>query len=105
MKLRASWGRSFRAPTLDNLYDTSANAAVSLVLSDPQSPTGRSLVLVEQGDNPNLTEETAKTWTAGFDLAPPYLSGSTFSLTYYSINYDQPHRRAGSGQSVRDPDR
>ena len=87
VKLRASWGRSFRAPTLDNLYDTSANAAVSLVLADPQSPTGRSLVLAEQGDNPNLTEETAKTWTAGFDLAPPFLPGSTFSLTYYSIDY------------------
>ncbi|HEY6515970.1 MAG TPA: TonB-dependent receptor [Steroidobacteraceae bacterium] len=88
LKLRASWGRSFRAPTLDNLYDTSANAAGSVVLSDPQSPTGRSLVLVEQGSNPSLQEETAKTWTAGFDLAPPFLTGSTFSLTYYSIDYD-----------------
>jgi outer membrane receptor protein involved in Fe transport len=87
VKLRASWGRSFRAPTLDNLYDTSANAALSLVLPDPQSSTGRSPVLVEQGDNPNLTEETAKTWTAGLDLAPPFLPGSTFSLTYYSIDY------------------
>jgi outer membrane receptor protein involved in Fe transport len=87
VKFRASWGRSFRAPTLDNLYDTSANAAVSIVLPDPQSPTGRSPVLVEQGDNPNLKEETAKTWTAGFDLAPPLLPGSTFSLTYYSIDY------------------
>jgi iron complex outermembrane receptor protein len=88
LKLRASWGRSFRAPTLDNLYDTSANAAGLLVLSDPQSPSGRSLVLIEQGSNPNLQEETAKTWTAGFDLAPSFLTGATFSLTYYSIDYD-----------------
>lgn len=88
VKLRASWGRSFRAPTLDNLYDTSANVAASVVLTDPQSPTGRSLVLVQQGSNPNLHEETAKTWTAGLDLAPPFLAGSTFSLTYYSIDYD-----------------
>jgi iron complex outermembrane recepter protein len=87
LKLRASWGRSFRAPTLDNLYDTSANVAASLVLTDPQSPTGRSPVLVEEGSNPNLKEETAKTWTAGLDLAPPFLPGSTFSLTYYSIDY------------------
>ncbi len=88
LKLRASWGRSFRAPTLDNLYDTSSNGAGLLVLSDPQSASGRSLVLVEQGSNPNLKEETARTWTAGFDLAPPFLTGSTFSLTYYSIDYD-----------------
>jgi outer membrane receptor protein involved in Fe transport len=88
LKLRASWGRSFRAPTLDNLYDTSSNVAASIVLTDPQSPTGRSPVLVEEGSNPNLRDETAKTWTAGFDLAPPFLTGSTFSLTYYSIDYD-----------------
>ena len=88
LKLRASWGRSFRAPTLDNLYDTSSDAAASVVLSDPQSPTGRSLVLVEQGSNPSLKQETADTWTAGFDLAPPWLPSSTFSLTYYSIDYE-----------------
>lgn len=88
VKLRASWGRSFRAPTLDNLYDTSNNAAVSIVLADPKSSTGRSLVLVEQGSNPNLRQETAKTWTVGFDLAPPLLKGATLSLTYYSIDYE-----------------
>ncbi|MGH8295177.1 MAG: TonB-dependent receptor, partial [Steroidobacteraceae bacterium] len=87
LKLRASWGRSFRAPTLDNLYDTSANLAATVVLADPQSPTGRSLVLVEQGSNPSLKQETAKTWTAGFDLAPAFLAGATLSATYYSIDY------------------
>lgn len=88
IKLRASWGRSFRAPTLDNLYDTSSNAAGLVVLPDPRSSTGHSLVLVEQGSNPTLKQETAKTWTAGVDFAPPFLPDSTFSLTYYSIEYD-----------------
>ncbi|HEV2269090.1 MAG TPA: TonB-dependent receptor [Steroidobacteraceae bacterium] len=87
LKLRASWGRSFRAPKLDDLYDTSNNLAALIVLSDPKSPTGRSLVLVEQGSNPTLQEETAKTWTAGIDLAPAFLPDSTFSFTYYSIDY------------------
>jgi outer membrane receptor protein involved in Fe transport len=88
LKLRVSWGRSFRAPKLDDLYDTSANAAASVVLPDPKSPTGLSTVLVEQGSNPALHEETAKTWTAGFDFAPIFLPSSTFSLTYYSIDYE-----------------
>jgi iron complex outermembrane recepter protein len=88
LKLRGSWGRSFRAPKLDDLYDTSANVAGSTVLPDPKSPTGLSTVLVEQGSNPTLREETAKTWTAGFDLAPTLLPGATFSLTYYSIDYE-----------------
>jgi outer membrane receptor protein involved in Fe transport len=88
LKLRASWGRSFRAPTLDDLYDTSQDLAASVLLPDPKSPTGRSLVLVEQGSNPRLRQETATTWTAGFDIAPPYLGGATLSLTYYAIDYD-----------------
>jgi len=88
VKLRASWGRSFRAPTLDNLYDTAGDGAGLIVLSDPRSSTGRSLVLVEQGSNPDLRQETAKTWTAGFDLAPGFLTGATLSLTYYSIDYE-----------------
>ena len=88
LKLRASWGRSFRAPKLNDLYDTSNNIAGSIVLPDPKSPTGRSLVLVEQGSNPALKQETAKTWTAGLDFAPSFLPGSTFSLTYYSIDYE-----------------
>jgi iron complex outermembrane receptor protein len=88
LKLRASWGRSFRAPTLDDLYDTSQDLAASTLLPDPKSPTGRSLVLVQQGSNPELRQERARTWTAGFDIAPPYLGGSTLSLTYYSIDYD-----------------
>jgi outer membrane receptor protein involved in Fe transport len=88
VKLRASWGRSFRAPKLDDLYDTSDNAAGSVVLPDPQSRTGRSLVLVEQGSNPALKQETANTWAAGIDLAPVFLPSATFSLTYYSIDYE-----------------
>ena len=88
LKLRASWGRSFRAPTLDDLHDTSQDLAGSALLPDPKSPSGRSLVLVQQGSNPDLKQETARTWTAGFDIAPPYLAGSTLSLTYYSIDYD-----------------
>lgn len=87
VKLRASWGRSFRAPTLDDLYDTSSNAAALIVLSDPRSTSGRSLILAEQGSNPALKQETAKTWTAGVDFAPAFLPGSTLSLTYYSIDY------------------
>jgi len=88
LKVRASWGRSFRAPKLDDLYDTSTNIAGSVVLPDPKSPSGLSTVLVEQGSNPTLKQETAKTWTAGFDFAPGFLPNSTFSLTYYAIDYE-----------------
>ena len=87
LKLRASWGRSFRAPKLDDLYDTSQNASGLLLLSDPKSPTGQSVVLAMQGNNPNLKPETAKSWTAGFDVVPEFDPEFALSLTYYSVDY------------------
>jgi iron complex outermembrane recepter protein len=88
LKLRGSWGRSFRAPKLDDLYDSSNNASGLVVFPDPKSPTGRSTDLVLQGDNPNLKQETAKTWTAGLDLVPTADPGLKLSLTYYAVDYE-----------------
>lgn len=87
LKLRASWGTSFRAPNLVDL-DDARNAAGFVSFQDPRSPTGRSNVLIAQGGNPDLKEERASTWTTGFDLAPPSLPGFQLSLTGYSIHYE-----------------
>lgn len=88
LKLRASWGRSFRAPTLDNLHDFAENASFETVLPDPQSPSGKSIVLGLEGNNSNLKQETATTWAAGFDVVPVVDPGLKFSLTYYSIDFE-----------------
>ena len=88
LKLRASWGRSFRAPTLDNLHDLAENASFETVLPDPQSPNRKSIVLGLEGNNPNLRQETATTWTAGFDVVPEVDPGLKFSLTWYSIDFE-----------------
>lgn len=87
LKFRASWGRSYRAPKLDDLYDSSNNLSGEVVLPDPQSPSGRSLVLAVEGDNPNLRPELAKSWTTGFDVVPDFDPEFALSLTYYSIDY------------------
>ncbi len=88
IKLRSSWGTSFKAPKLIELYDSSQNAAAFTLLADPLSPGGQSIVLVLQGNNRDLNEERATTWTAGIDFTPRVLSGLTVSLTAYSITYE-----------------
>jgi iron complex outermembrane recepter protein len=87
VKLRGSWGRSFRAPTLDNLSDLVQNESGQTQFPDPKSATGYSNVLVLEGNNPNLKQETATTWTAGIDVVPPADPGLTLSFTYYSIDF------------------
>jgi iron complex outermembrane recepter protein len=94
VKLRASWGTSFKAPNLVDLSDT-GNVSGLLPLRDPRSPTGRSTALGLQGGNPDLKEERATTWTAGLDLAPPALPGFQLSLTGYSIDYEDQVIRPG----------
>jgi iron complex outermembrane recepter protein len=86
LKLRGSWGTSFKAPNLVDLYDDVGDRAGLASLRDALSPTGRSTALIRQGSNSELNEERAETWTAGIDFVP--LPGSTLSLTFYSIRYD-----------------
>lgn len=88
LSLRGSWARSYRAPKLDDLYDTSQNAAATATLPDPRSLTGQSLVLIREGTNSGLLPERATTWTAGFEVAPPVDPGLKLSLTYYLIDYE-----------------
>jgi iron complex outermembrane recepter protein len=101
--LRGSWGTSFRAPRFNEI-STNANAPISTArinAIDPQSPTGRSSFLQVFGPNPDLTEETAKVWTAGFDFTPTVLPGLSISSTYFFLDYrDKILRAPGSGAST-----
>lgn len=101
VKLRGDWGKSFVAPSLaDN-----AQAAVtgfnwvqglsfllppaSLVASGqyPAPVPGQSVAVI-LGNAPNIQPQKAKTWSAGFDLAPPLVPGLNLSLTYWNIKYN-----------------
>lgn len=101
LKLRASWGTSFKAPNLVDLYDA-RNQSFITSLKDPRSSTGRTTVLGIQGGNSDLKEERASTWTAGFDLAPPALPGFQLSLTGYAIDYEDQVIQPGPGSNTSD---
>lgn len=87
VKFRTSWGTSFRAPKLVDLYSTAQNNASLLSVPDPLSPSGVSVVIQMTGNNPHLKEETASTWVTGLDFAPTFLPGFTASLSYFAIDY------------------
>ena len=74
LTLRASVGRSFRAPANLNLYSTSIFALAS-------SPTGYSVTLA----NPNLSPERATSWEAGTEWHAP-VAGIVIGATYFE-NY------------------
>lgn len=78
---KASWGTSFRAPALTELYDRVQIGAVNLA-----SPNGSQLSLVRLGGNEDLQPEKAKSLTIGFDIVRP--NGLKFGASYFDILFD-----------------
>lgn len=94
--VRASWGTSFRAPTLGESDPRTIGQTnrifVSNGLGDPNIPvtlpaTGQTLVLSRGGNSGDLKPETARTWSVGADYKPHFIPGLKLSATYYSVDY------------------
>lgn len=87
LALRASYGRSFRAPFFDELVGTANARYQTFRIADPASPTGQTSVLLLLGFRPDLGPEKATSWTAGVDFEPRFLPGAKLSFTYFDIRY------------------
>lgn len=84
---KASWGRSFRAPTLLQRYET------KFVLVNPAAALGGSglpadaTVLLVSGGRPDLRPERARSWSVTADLHPRALPGVRLELSYFDTRY------------------
>lgn len=82
LALRATYGRSFRAPALRETSDLAAYNPSLLNLG-----AAKVLTLVLGGGNPDLRPETATSWTVGADYHPAAVPGLRIALTGYDIRY------------------
>ncbi|WP_369061871.1 TonB-dependent receptor [Caulobacter sp. 73W] len=88
LTFRATYGTSFRAPSLVDSADQIKNIFIQNI-TDPTSSTGTTRGLFTNGGNNGLGPETAKTWSAGFDWQPQAaLDGLNVSATWYKIAYE-----------------
>lgn len=78
---RASWGTSFRAPALTELYERVQIGAANLA-----SPTGSQLTLIHLGGNPDLQPEKAESLTFGVEVRRP--NGLKVGAGYFDILFD-----------------
>jgi iron complex outermembrane receptor protein len=85
LTFRGSYGTSFRAPTIAQIYGNTN----TLFVQNYSDPTCNCVIqgVTRSGGNLNLKPETATTYTAGVDFEPTWLSNSKFSLTYFDIDY------------------
>ena len=82
LQLRASYGRSFRAPALREAFDPSAYTPAQFLQSG-----ARLQALLLEGGNGDLKPETATSWTAGFDYRPTRWPGLTLSASVYDVRF------------------
>ncbi|MDG2520529.1 TonB-dependent receptor [Caulobacter segnis] len=82
LRVRASYGTSFRAPTLAEVRQARTNAA-SLINEGAQLVP----VIVMYGGNDDLKPESSRSFTAGFDYEPQWLDGLSLSLGWFDIRY------------------
>jgi iron complex outermembrane recepter protein len=90
ISIRGSYGTSFHAPQLADIYaiDTRATASQSTTSTNlpPGMAPGVEIVGIA-GGKPGLVPETAKTGSFGLDLTPTFLPGFKASATYFLIRY------------------
>jgi iron complex outermembrane recepter protein len=88
LRLRSSYGTSFRAPLLSEslgLYNVFLFPAWLLYIDPSQAPAGVGAALV--GSNPAVRPETSRSVSAGAEWSPPSLSGLNLRATYYAIRF------------------
>jgi outer membrane receptor protein involved in Fe transport len=83
LHVRASWGTSFRAPSLPQLFGQAFFAPIQL----PMGTAGNKLVVLLQNGNPTLKPETAKSWSVGFDWAPHQVPGLRVSASWFDTDF------------------
>jgi iron complex outermembrane receptor protein len=83
VRVRASYGTSFRAPNLPEVYATPVISPSFLTRNGSNV-----LALVQYGGNLDLEPEEATSWTAGIDYRPPRLPGLSLSASWFDIDFD-----------------
>lgn len=87
LTLRATWGKSFKIPTLVEVNEIEEGDLVpGFIFTPPPQPDG-STILFLSGSAPNLKPERATTWSATAELRPHWVPGLTLQTTYFHIDY------------------
>jgi len=90
VSLRGSYGTSFHAPQLADIFAIDTRATASQSTTSTNLPPGMAPgveVVGIAGGKPGLLPETAKTGSFGLDLTPSLLPGFKASATYFLIRY------------------
>ena len=88
--IRATWGKSFKVPTLNQVNEVLQGVLFPAFFFSPQPdpplPSGATVLLLG-GGNPDLRAERATTWSASLELHPRWIDGLQLRATYFDIDF------------------
>jgi iron complex outermembrane recepter protein len=100
VSLFGNWGKSFSAPTPTDQLGVSAAQSLVQMGQPSNFPNGATLnpallpgqttysFVLLRGAVADLKPQTAKTWSVGARVTPPFIPGLTLSGTYYNIRFN-----------------
>jgi outer membrane receptor protein involved in Fe transport len=85
--VRATWGKSFKIPTLLQVNQIQEGDLIpGFFFAPPPEPIG-SPVLLLTGSAPGLKPERARTWSGSVEWKPRSIPGLNLQATYFNIDY------------------
>ncbi|MCD9026775.1 TonB-dependent receptor [Luteimonas sp. BDR2-5] len=85
--LKASWGKSFKAPTLNQRYERKVSYLLGVELAGGSGYPPGATALMSGGGNSELQAERARTWTASLALHPDAWPSLQAELTWFDIDF------------------
>lgn len=89
-RLKFSWGRSFKIPTLNQVNQLPSGGLLPASLFAPQPvpplPSTAS-VLALSGGNPELRAERATAWSVTLELKPQFAPGLELQASWFDVDY------------------
>ena len=89
VSLKASWGKSFKAPTLMQRYANQTAIYYTAATFGGGGYPSDATVLWLSGGNTDLRPERARTWSASLAFHPEALAGFDAELNWFHIAYDE----------------
>ncbi|RZI75928.1 MAG: TonB-dependent receptor [Pseudomonas sp.] len=91
LSLRGNYSTSFNAPSPNDQLGVARNTAnffpLNAFVRPGDNPTVTGTVAI-QGSNPGLRPQTAKIYSFGFDINPPFIEGMNASFSYYNVKFN-----------------
>jgi outer membrane receptor protein involved in Fe transport len=90
IRLKFSWGRSFKIPTLNQVNQLPSGGLLPGTLFAPQPVpplATNASVLALSGGNPDLRAERATAWSATLELKPNFAPGLALQASWFDVDY------------------